>query len=94
MYRTFFYTLILLAVVAAHCFLTWSRYRGEKDRQPWGRSTKIFLIVLAALCAASVIGGLAVVLARLDPTASHALGGLALLMAIWFDFRLCRACGK
>lgn len=94
MYRTFFYILILLAIVLAHCALTWNRYRREEDRQPWSKKAKVFLAVLAALCAAAVIGGLVVVLARLDPTASHALGGIALLMAIWFDFRLCRACGK
>ncbi len=94
MYRTFFYIMILVLVVAAHCILTWRQERTRKDRQPWSRDTKIFLAVLAALCAAAVIGGLAVVLARLDPTASHALGGVALLMAIWFDFRLSRACGK
>lgn len=94
MYRTFFYILILLAVVLIHCGLTWRQARQRKDRQPWSKGTRAFLAVLAALCAGAVIGGLVVVLARLEPTASHALGGIALLMAVWFDFRLGRACGK
>lgn len=94
MYRTFFYIMILLAVVAIHCGFTWYQARKNGDRQPWSRSTKIFLTVLAILCVGSVAGGLVAVLARLEPTASHALGGIALLMAVWFDFRLSRACGK
>lgn len=94
MYRTFFYIMILLAVVLLHCGLTWYQARQNKDRRPWSRSVKIFLAVLAVLCVGSVVGGLVVVLARLEPTASHALGGSALLMAVWFDFRLSRACGK
>ena len=94
MYRTFFYTLILVAVVLIHCGIIWHQARQNKDRQPWNRGTKVFLAVLAALCACAVIGGLVVALARLEPTASHALGGVALLMAVWFDFRLGRACGK
>ncbi len=94
MYRTFFYVMILLLVVAAHCALIWHTEKMKEDRQPWSRGTKIPLAVLAALCIAAVIGGLIVVLAHLDPTASHALAGVALLMAIWFDFRLGRACGK
>lgn len=94
MYRTFFYTMILVAVVWIHCGLTWYQARQNKDRQPWSRSTKNLLAVLAALCAGAVIAGLAVIFARLEPTASHALGGVALLMAVWFDFRLGRACGK
>ena len=94
MYRTYFYILILVAVVAGHCVYTWSRARREKDRRPWSRGTKVYLAVLAALCASAVIGGLVVVLAHLEPTASHALAGIGLLMAVWFDFRLNRACGK
>ena len=94
MYRTFFYIMILLGVVLLHCGLTWHQARQNKDSRPWSRSTKAFLAVLAALCAGAVIGGLVVVLTRLEPTASHALGGVALLMAVWFDFRLGRACGK
>lgn len=94
MYRTFFYILILLAVVLLHCGLTWRQARQNEERRPWSRSTKAFLAVLAVLCAGAVIGGLVVVLAGLEPTASHALGGIALLMAVWFDFRLGRACGK
>ena len=94
MYRTFFYIMILVAVVAIHCVSVWLEARQDRDRQPWGSGTKIFLAVLAALCVGCIAGGLAVVLARLEPTASHALGGVALLMAVWFDFRLGRACGK
>lgn len=94
MYRTYFYILILVAAVAVHCVFTWNRARREEDRPPWSRGTKILLAVLAGLCAAAVIGGLVVVLAHLEPTASHALAGVALLMAVWFDFRLNRACGK
>ena len=94
MYRTFFYTMILVAVVWIHCGLTWHQARQNKDRRPWSRSTRIFLAVLAALCVGAVLAGLVVVLARLEPSASHALGGVALLMAVWFDFRLGRAFGK
>jgi len=94
MYRTFFYIMILVAVVLIHCGLTWYQARQNKDRPPWSKSTKVFLAVLAVLFAGAVIAGLAVVFARLEPTASHALGGIALLIAVWFDFRLGRACGK
>ena len=94
MYRTFFYILLLAAAVAVHCVYLWNRERAKEDRQPWERGAVIFLVVLAALCAGAVIAGLAVVLSRGDPTVSHAMGGIALLMAIWFDFRLGRACGK
>ncbi len=94
MYRTFFYTLIFVAVVLIHCGFTWFRARQNKDRPPWSRTTRIFLIALTALCVGAVLGGLAVVFARLEPTVSHALGGIALLMAVWLDFRLSRACGK
>lgn len=94
MYRTYFYILILVAAVAAHCVYTWTRARRREDRQPWTRGTKIYLAVLAFLCLASMIGGLVVVLAHMEPAASHALAGVALLMAVWFDFRLNRACGN
>ena len=94
MYRTFFYILLLLAVVLLHCVYIWRQVKRSEERRSWSRSTRVFLIVLAALCVGTVIGGLAVVLARLEPTASHALGGIALLLAVWFDFRLSRACGK
>lgn len=94
MYQTFFYTLIFVAVVLLHCGFIWRQARQERDNRPWTKGTKAVLVLLAASCAAAVIAGLVVVLARLDPTASHALGGVALLMAIWFDFRLGRACGK
>ena len=94
MYRTFFYILVLVALIAVHSAFTWHRERSREDRQPWPRSTRAFLIVLAALCLGLIIAGVVVVIARLEPTASHALGGMALLMAVWFDFRLGRACGK
>ena len=94
MYRTYFYILILVAAVMIHCVYTWLRARRQEDRRPWSRGTKIYLAVLGAACLASLIGGLAVVLGRMEPTASHALAGVALLMAVWFDFRLNRACGN
>ena len=94
MYRTFFYIMLLVLVVVAHCILIWHGEKGRKDRKPWSKGTKAFLGVLGGVCVGLILAGLAVVIAHLEPTASHALGGMALLMAVWFDFRLGRACGK
>jgi hypothetical protein len=85
---------LLSLLIVAHSVYLWRLERKRKDRQPWPAPTKTFLSVLAILYAAAVVAGLAVVIARLEPSASQALGGVALLLAVWFDFRLGRACGK
>lgn len=87
MYHGFFYILLLVAVVALHCLYT-VRKRKQSDAPERTRGARIFLWVLSALCALAVAAGLAGVLTKQDPAMPQALGGFALLLAIWFDFRL------
>ncbi len=94
MYREFFYELVLTALLLVHCVYRWRQWRTGEDREPWKKSAAVFIGVLAALCAGAVIAGAAVVIARGDPAASMGLGALSILMAIWLDFKVARACGK
>ena len=89
MYKGFFYTLLLLAVIGLHCAYVWRR-RRKADEAKRVRSADVFLWVLGVLCALCVLAGLVGVLTRQDPSMPQALGGAALLLAIWFDFRLGR----
>ena len=93
-YKSFLLELVLTALLVIHSVYVWRRWRGDEERSPWKRSAAVFVIVLAALFALAVIAGAVVVVVGGDPAASTGLGAVAILMAIWLDFQVSRACGK
>ena len=93
-YKSFLLELLLAAPLVVHSIYVWRRWRGDRERSPWKRSAVVFVAVLAVLFAAAVIAGAVVAAVGGDPAASTGLGALAILMAIWLDFKVSRACGK
>ena len=92
MYNGFFGMAALSLLPAAHCVYLWRRRPEQKT--PWRRGAKAFLIVLAALYGCAVAAGVVVALAKAEPTASHAMGLMALVLSLWFDYRFGRNCNS
>lgn len=94
MYREFFIELALSAPLLAHSIYQWSQWRKQEDREPWSRPATVFIAVLAALFAVSAAAGIVIAAVRGEPSAAMGMGAVAILMGIWLDFKVGRACGK
>ena len=93
-YRNYLLELLLCALVAAHTVYVWRCWRSEPERTPWKRSDAVFMAVLAVLFVGTLIAGAVTIVAGADPAAPTGLGAVSILMGIWLDFKLGRACGK
>ena len=94
MYREFFIELGLSAPLLLHCLYQWRQWKAQEDRKPWSRSATVFIAVLAALFAAAAVAGMVIAAVHGDPAAAMGMGAVAILMGIWLDFKVGRACGK
>ena len=92
MYKGFFGMLLLSLLPAAHCVYLW---RGRADQKtPRRRGVKVLLTVLAALYGCAAAAGIAVAILGAESAAAHAMGLLALVLALWFDYRFGKACAQ
>ncbi len=94
MYKGFYYELALSALVAAHCLYVFVQWRRGEKRTPWKKMDAAFVIALLAVYAAAVAAGVVAVVRGDDPTVAKGFGALSILIAVWLDFKLSRACGK
>ena len=92
MYKGFFGLVVLTLLIGAHCVYLW---HGRREKKPaWSTGRKVWLLLAAALYVCALAAGLVVVLTGQDAVISHAMGVLALVLALWFDSMLSRACGE
>lgn len=94
MYKGYFYEVALSAVAMVHCVYMWLQWRKNEKRKPWSKFDTVFVIALLAVYVLSVVAGLLAVIRRDDPVASKGFGALSILMVVWLDFKVTRACGK
>ena len=87
MYKGFFGMAALSLLPLAH-----GVYRLRKIEKKLSRGGKAFLIALAALYGCAVASGAVVAIIGAEPAASHAMGLIALVLALWFDYRCKRIC--
>jgi len=94
MYKGFYYELALSAIAMVHCVYIFLQWRKNEKRKPWKGMDIAFVAALLAVYLLAVIAGFVAVARGDDPTAAKGFGALSILMVVWLDFKLSRACGK
>ncbi len=93
-YKGFFYEIALTALVTAYSVYIFLQWRKNEKRRPWKKMDTAFVIALAAVCALSVAAGFVAIARGDEAVAAKGFGALSILMAVWLNFKLSRACGK
>ncbi|MBQ1459386.1 MAG: hypothetical protein IIZ26_00425 [Oscillospiraceae bacterium] len=94
MYKGFYYEIVLSAIAMIHCVYMWLQWRRNEKRQPWKRFDAVVIIGLLAVYVLAVAAGFVAVARGDDPVAAKGFGALSILMVVWLDFKVTRACGK
>ncbi|MBO4853756.1 MAG: hypothetical protein J5482_01250 [Oscillospiraceae bacterium] len=87
MYMGFFGMAALSLLPAAH-----GAYRWRKAEKKVSRGAKAFLLILSVLYGCAVASGAIVAIIGAEQAASHAMGLIALVLSLWFDYRCKRIC--
>ncbi len=93
-YTGFFYEIALTALVSAYSAYLYFQWRGSENRKPWKKTDAAFIIALAAVCVLAVAAGLVAIARKDDAAAAKGFGALSILMGVWLNFKVSRACGK